>query len=241
MNLSTFASNATRSVSVVSGLHFNESSMNVSRILICVLFAVRVPLFLYGQEESAKVVQFFGMVKYEEGSIQKPLSYTTIRVKNQFRGTFTNPKGGFSLAVLEGDTLVFTHVGFASQVYIIPKSESPDKFFSYKEILLKPEITELPEFEVKSLPTRAQFERDFVNMKFSDDLTNIAAKNISYQSISELFFAVPPDGGEGVNAQFQKQAIEFAYFKQSPGIQLLNPFAWVQFMQHLKSGAVKLK
>src|SRR5215217_1951960 len=73
------------------------------------------------QFESARdsVVQLYGIVMTADSLVGIPAVNITVRGQN--RGTMTNAQGIFSIVVLKGDVVEFSHVSYKLKVITIPK------------------------------------------------------------------------------------------------------------------------
>src|SRR5688572_23806822 len=65
------------------------------------------------------VVQLYGVVMTADSLVGIPA--VSIMVKGQNRGTITNNSGVFSIVVLKGDQVEFTHVTYKSKTVSIPR------------------------------------------------------------------------------------------------------------------------
>jgi hypothetical protein len=100
----------------------------------------------------------------------------------------------------------------------------------------------LPATILKPRPTRAQFERDFVNSKVNeDDLFETARKNTSPNQKRIILSSLPFDGREAVGASLSQQASKYYYAGQLPPMNILNPSAWRSFINSWKRGDYKSK
>src|SRR5256885_12560528 len=77
-------------------------------------------LFLYGSLSMAQRLPVKGIVRDEKG----PLPGVNVLVKGTPTGTQTDAKGNFSIQATQGDTLVFSSVGYTSQEVKITGSAS---------------------------------------------------------------------------------------------------------------------
>jgi hypothetical protein len=89
------------------------------KILIALLITVVLVGFNTAQAQEKEIIQFTGVV-FDQDS-QSVVLGVHIYIPKSGRGTTTNPYGFFSLPVLEGDSVVFSAVGFKRSFYIIPK------------------------------------------------------------------------------------------------------------------------
>ena len=191
------------------------------------------------QFESFKdsVVQLYGLVMTADSL--KGLESVSVVVKGQGRGTVTNDKGVFSIVVLKGDEIEFSSVGYKSKTITISKTLEGN-LQSVIQLMTNDTIY-LPATIIKSRPSRAQFERDFVNNPVPDDYITIARKNNDVATRRILVANLPTDGREASN-QFLKQAGNKAYYAgQVPPQNIFNPFAWAEFIKAWKRGDFKKK
>src|SRR5215213_6019504 len=73
------------------------------------------------QFESARdsVVQLYGIVMTADSLVGIPA--VNIMVRGQNRGTMTNAQGVFSIVVLKGDVVEFTHVSYKTKIITVPR------------------------------------------------------------------------------------------------------------------------
>jgi len=160
-------------------------------------------------------------------------------VKGTGRGTMTNERGVFSIAVLKGDKIEFTSVGFKSKLIEIPGKLESNQYSVVQ--LMVTDTAFLPATILRPRPTRAQFERDFVNTRIPDDQYGIARQNTDEGKRRVLMRTLPSDGREATNYQFRQQANKYYYAGQTPPMNILNPFAWSEFIKSWKRGDFKSK
>ncbi len=189
------------------------------------------------QFESFKdsVVQLYGVVMTHDSL--KGIPGVTVMVKGQNRGTITNEQGVFSIVVLKGDEIRFSHVSYRTETDRIPTNLEGNQYNMVK--LLAEDTIYLPTAIIKARPTREQFERDFVNNDVPDDGIEIARQNTEGSKLRALAFITPGDAQASVGQYFNKQAQTLYYSGQQPPINIFNPFAWAQFIQAWKNGDFK--
>ncbi|MBP6022349.1 MAG: carboxypeptidase-like regulatory domain-containing protein [Ferruginibacter sp.] len=208
-------------------------------LLIAFIFCFIKPMQSKAQFESFKdsVVQLYGLVMTADSL--KGLESVSVVVKGQGRGTVTNDKGVFSIVVLKGDEIEFSSVGYKSKTITISKTLEGNLQSVIQ--LMTNDTVYLPATIIKSRPSRAQFERDFVNNPVPDDYITIARKNNDIATRRILVANLPSDGREASN-QFLKQAGNKAYYAgQVPPQNIFNPFAWAEFIKAWKRGDFKKK
>lgn len=160
-------------------------------------------------------------------------------VKGQNRGTLSNSQGVFSIVVLKGDQVEFSHVTYKSKTITVPRDLEGNQYSMVQ--LMVVDTVYLPATIIKPRPTPEQFARDFVNNKMPDDDYEIARQNTSTAKRRILMRSVPGDGGEAAKMQFNKIANRAVYQGQMPPQNIFNPAAWADFIQAWKRGDFKNK
>lgn len=189
------------------------------------------------QQKKDTVVQLYGVVMTAD-SLQA-IPGASVIVEDKGRGTITNNQGVFSIVVLKGDKVRFSVVGFKDKLIDIPDN-IPGNQYSVIQLMVT-DTAYLPATIIKARPTRAQFERDFVNTDIPADQLEIARRNTDEATRRILLATLPADGREAVNTQFRQQAVKYSYMGQQPPINLLNPMAWADFIQAWKRGDFRKK
>lgn len=183
------------------------------------------------------VVQLYGVVMTADSL--RAIPSASIIVVGKARGTITTADGVFSIAVLKGDKITFSCVGFVDKSIVIPVDLNENQYTVFT--ILSNDTAFLPAVVLKPRVTREQFERDFINNDAPDDDYEIARKNTSEAQRRILLSTLPADGREAVNFQMRQQANKYYYNGQLPPINLLNPAAWASFIQSWKRGDFKKK
>ncbi len=204
-------------------------------LLICFFFAKSSNAQFEAVKDS--VVQLYGIVMTADSLVGIPA--VSITVKGQNRGTMTNNQGVFSIVVLKGDEVEFTHVSYKTKLVIIPHNIEGNHYSMVQ--LLVEDTVYLPATIIKPRPTPQQFERDFVNTKVADDDIEIARKNNDAAKRRALIQSTPVDGGEATAMQFRNMATRASYAGQMPPQNIFNPAAWAEFIKAWKRGDFKRK
>lgn len=183
------------------------------------------------------VVQLFGIVMTADSL--KGIEAVSITIRGSNRGTITNNQGVFSIVVLKGDVIDFTHVSYKPKTITVPKNIEGNQ---YSVVQLMVEDTfYLPATIIKPRPSPEQFARDFVNAKVPDDDIEIARQNNSAAKRRVLMQSTPADGGEAMSMQMRNIATKATYQGQTPPMNIFNPAAWSEFIQAWKRGDFKRK
>ena len=183
------------------------------------------------------VVQLYGIVMTADSLVGIPA--VSVMVKGQNRGTITNNQGVFSIVVLKGDQIEFSHVTYKPKLITIPRSLEGNQYSVVQLMVI--DTVYLPATIIKPRPTPEQFARDFVNVKVPDDDIEIARKNTSAANRRVWMKTIPSDGGEATKVQFNKIANRAVYQGQLPPMNIFNPAAWSQFIEAWKRGDFKNK
>ncbi|RYY39910.1 MAG: carboxypeptidase-like regulatory domain-containing protein [Chitinophagaceae bacterium] len=199
-------------------------------------------LFSFGQKASAQfesvkdsVVQLYGVVMTADSLVGIPA--VSVMVKGQNRGTITNNQGVFSIVVLKGDVVEFTHVTYKPKVVAVPR-ELKGNQYSVVQLMVEDTVY-LPATIIRPRPTPQQFERDFVSSKVPDDDIEIARRNNDVAKRRVLMQTLPADGKEATSMQFRNIANRAVYSGQLPPMNLFNPAAWAEFIKAWKRGDYK--
>ena len=197
------------------------------------------PLKLLAQFERVQdsVVQLYGVVMTADSL--RALPAVSVVVKGTNRGTMTNDDGVFSIVVLKGNEIEFTSVGFKPKLIQIPNKLESNQYSVLQ--LMVTDTAYLPATILKPRPSRAQFERDFLNTHVPDDQYEIARQNTSEAKRRVLMRVLPQDGRESVSNQLRQTSNRTYYAGQTPPMNILNPFAWSEFIKAWKRGDFKSK
>lgn len=183
------------------------------------------------------VVQLYGIVMTADSLVGIPA--VSITVKGTNRGTITNNQGVFSIVVLKGDEVEFTHVSFKPKTVTIPRNLDGNQY-SVVQLLVE-DTNFLPATVIRPRPSPQQFERDFVKTKVPDDDIEIARQNNDAAKRRAMMQSVPMDGKEATAVQFKNIATRASYTGQQPPMNIFNPAAWAEFIQAWKRGDFKRK
>lgn len=209
-----------------------------------ILLYTAILLFISGSSVKAQfetsrdsVVQLYGVVMTADSLVGIPA--VSIMVKGQNRGTISNASGVFSIVVLKGDQVEFSHVTYKPKTITIPRNLEGNQYSIVQLMVI--DTVYLPATIIKPRPTPEQFARDFANVKVPDDDIEIARQNTSATKRRIWMRTVPGDGGEATRIQFNKIATKATYQGSLPPQNLFNPAAWASFIEAWKRGDFKNK
>jgi len=183
------------------------------------------------------IVQLYGVVMTADSL--RGIPSASVIVEGKGRGTITSYDGVFSIAVMKGDRITFSSIGFKNNSIQIPLNLESNQYSVIQ--LLVSDTAYLPATILKPRPTKEQFERDFLNNRFPDDAYEIARKNTDEATRRILLHSLPADGREAVNFQLRQQTNKYYYAGQVPPMNIMNPAAWADFITAWKRGDFKRK
>lgn len=189
----------------------------------------------FTQAQEKPLVQFSGIIYNVDSNVVVP--YVTVTNKNKNNKTVSaNFQGYFSFVAAQGDTILFSAVGYRREALVIPDMEGEK---SYTVVVkMKPVVVNLPMVSVLPWASVDEFTKEFMSMKFADDDLEIAKKNVARSSLLAMARDLPRDGQEmrGVNFQNNHIALTNKAINQRMANPLLNPFAWGSFIQQIING-----
>ena len=209
------------------------------KILGCclVVFLLFSGISVKAQFETFKdsVVQLYGVVLTADSL--RALPGVSIIVKGQNRGTMSTEQGVFSIVALKGDKIEFTSVGFKNKTITVPSNIQGNQYSVIQ--LMVTDTVYLPATIIKARPTKEQFERDFLKTQVPDDNFTIARKSTNEATRRYLMATLPTDAREATKNYINKQTTRYYYNGQTPPMNILNPFAWNEFIKAWKRGDFK--
>ncbi|HEX7365886.1 MAG TPA: hypothetical protein VF273_02260 [Pelobium sp.] len=202
----------------------------MKKLLILILLGFGLQAF---SQQSSPLVQFSGVIYDKDSNSVVP--YVTIKNLSEGGKAYSaNYKGYFSFVVHEGDSILFSSIGYKKLNLTIPKGLEERKFTAL--IKIKPDNIELPTVTVFPWASVDEFKKDFLTLKFADDDLEIAMKNLSKESLSSLYSSLPRDGAEyNINSfQYNHNKLNNSHMVQTNP--LLNPFAWGALIKQITEG-----
>lgn len=179
-----------------------------------------------------KIVQFSGVI-YDVDS-NSVIPYVTLNNTTAGKTYAANYKGYYSFVAHEGDSIIFTSIGYKKAVVVIPYNIKDNKFTAI--VKMKSDNIELPVVRVFPWASTDEFKHDFMTMKFADDDLEIAKKNVKKTMSDAMTFGVPMDGAEIQGLSFKNQHIALSNKNMVQTNPLLNPLAWAAFLKQISEG-----
>ena len=201
------------------------------RFILTFLVFVSTLGLVVAQDTEKKVIQFTGVVFEIDSSSVVP--GTHVYIPKAGRGTTTNPYGFFSMPVLEGDSVVFSAVGYKRAYFVVPEHEEESSLRVI--VALEDDIKFLEEVEIRPYPTENMFKEALITMELphQKEYANIYMW-LNSQVMQDAYLTLP--ASPNANHQFFMQQQRKAYINRysPPQNQLLNPFAWSNFINSLR-------
>jgi len=188
-----------------------------------------------GLAQEKKLIQLNGRIINE---LLEPLPFSHILIMNSYRGAITNTDGRYSLVVEEGDTVLFSSVGYKRKYLRMPESLS--RPFLQLDILLETDTIMINAVKIYPWKSYDEFKEAFVNLKLPNDDMERARRNIALLR-TQIIMDHDPDARENFSHVMEQQYRQTFTQGQNPSYQLFNPFAWAKFFEALKRGDFKSK
>ncbi len=190
------------------------------------------------QNNNKKIIQLSGLVVTTDSLVGIP--FVAIFNKTDKRGVFSREDGFFSFVAREGDSILFTSVGYSPHIYVLPSNLDKDKLTIVQ--LMSRDNEYLDTIFILPRMSREEFRDRFVNGDYADDQIAIANKNLNKQRMSEIGEHMAMDGNENGDYFMKKEQQRFYYGRQVPTtITQVNPLAWYKFIQAWRNGDFKKK
>ncbi len=212
--------------------------MNFRNYLL--LISLFISLGIQAQRQNSgddKVIQFSGVVVTADSL--KPIPFANIRIAGTNRGTHAGFYGFFSFVAHKGDSILFSYVGYRTSIYHISDTLSSDRYSLIQ--MMQTDTLLLTETVIYPWPTISALEYAIINHKVQENDYDRAMKNLAIEEMKERGEQMPMDGAMNYRYQMQQISNKAYYNGQYMPNQLLNPFAWAQFIKAWKEGKFKRK
>jgi len=189
------------------------------------------------QVNDSTLVQFSGVVVTADSL--KPIPFVNIFIKDSWRGTITDLYGFFSFVAHRNDDITFNALGYKMAQFTIPDTIRSNRYSMIQ--VMRMDTLILNETEIYPWPTYEQFKEAFVHTNIPDDDLARAQKNIAELEKRVMFDVVPMTGSMNYRNYIDQRIQKLYYAGQYQPNNLLNPFAWAQFIKAWKQGKFKVK
>jgi len=199
-------------------------STNLILVLILV-FALQGVVFA---QQHKRVIQLSGVVLGEDSVSGIPGVH--IYVPKAGRGTSSLRNGYFSMAVLVGDSVVISAIGYARQHWIVPET-APEFYTVIVELVT--DVTYLKEVTIMPFPTEEVFKQAVLALNVPMD-NGIDQRNLNAELLALMLQATPMDGNANYRYYMDQYPNSIRDQYQPRTNPFLNPFNWARFFRDLK-------
>lgn len=221
--------------------HLSAFSHNNTKFLICskflaVLFLLVVCATSNSQAQGrAEPIYVSGLII--DGKTTEPVSSAHLYIPQAGHGTSASLDGYFILPTMPGDSVIVDCIGYKKRYYIVPK----DKGESYSIVIeMNQDVTTLPIVEVSAYPTEEMFKEALVALELPDqEKMDRLQETLDKNYMMRMAFETPMDAGANHRYQMDRDFMRTSGRGTMPTLQLLNPFAWAQFIKSVKRGDYK--
>lgn len=175
------------------------------------------------------IIQLSGIVLGEDSISTLPGVH--VYVPKAARGTTTNYLGYFSMPVLEGDSVVFSSVGYQRQYFVVPKT--PQDHLTLV-IDLKTDTTYLDEVAVMPFPTEEVLKEAVLALNIPVD-GSYSNDNLDAELLQLMVRTQPLDGYSNYRILMETNQQHYQNRFGPPVNPFLNPFNWAKFLRNLKN------
>ncbi len=188
-----------------------------------------------GFAQQKTLVQFSGVIRNTNSDAVVP--YVTIRNQSFQSQTFSaNHQGYFSFVAHEGDTILFTSMGYSPVELVIPRGIGESKYTA--DVRMTTDVIELEVVEPYPWASVDEFNTAFMSLEIADDNIMVAKRNLSPESLAAMSAVTPRNAQEmqTYNANQNHINLSNRAINQRMANPLLNPFAWGNFIRQITEG-----
>jgi hypothetical protein len=186
------------------------------------------------QQKQRRVVQLSGIVM---DTARGPLPGVHVYIPKAGRGVTTNGVGFFSMAVLVGDSIVISSVGYKRRHYIVENPPDNREFMTIV-VAMSEDATYLPEVVITPFPTEEVFKEAVLALNLPTDKP-IDEKNLNAELLALMLKTTPMDGPLNQRYALNQWAASQNDKYMPVTNPFLNPFNWVKFFNGLKKDKKK--
>lgn len=185
------------------------------------------------QQREKPIIRVDGLVMDVDS--QKEMPFVNVYMKGSSIGTVSDTNGHFSLLLHEGDTLVFSNVGYQNGVFIMPANLDHDVYAVVQ--LMRKNTVVLDEVVVFPWPDINNFKEAFLDEK-------------PPRNFDDMGFEVQRDIKRLSEEDYQRNKYYYEQMRYNkmydmhgiiPPNNFMNPFYWSNFVRDIKSDKRKKK
>ncbi len=206
----------------------------IYKVIIVLLLFLLLNNNLSSQE---RFVQVSGIIS---DVTDNPVPGVAVISKKLRRGTISEATGIYSITSTPGDTILFRALGFKRYHTVVPSDY--DKKLCMVDIVLEADTIPIEEVTILPWKTYNEFIQDMTRERPVDQTIENMNENLAsiYVAVTnEVGVSITPEAGYryAMEQNFNAMATRYQY----PVNNLLNPFAWVKFIDGIKNGLFKNK
>jgi CarboxypepD_reg-like domain len=175
-----------------------------------------------------RIVQVSGVVVTSDSL--EPVAFATIYRSHDYRGTFSDYKGYFTLPVAIGDTLHFDCLGQKHSAFVIPY-DTVNQHLSIVQIM-DADTVMLPTVYILPHPAKHKLREEVLALDLPGDnyykFTRQQGEIANYDGLHDFADISYQNASNTMEARYNTKFLS--------GGNLLDPAAWGRFMQSIKSG-----
>jgi hypothetical protein len=198
------------------------------KLLLVILLVSATVAGTYAQKREPK--QMSGIVTDE---FNTPLPYSHIIVVSAGKGSIADKRGRFSFIVYPNDTLIISSIGYKREQLIVP--DNLEGVHYSVDIRLEQDTFDIKEVTVFPWATYEAFSEAFIALNLPEDDYDRAIANIALIQTWMELEGLPADPAASFRYAMAQHHNRSMYAGQPPN-NLLNPFAWGQFIQAVREG-----
>lgn len=212
------------------------------KYMYAIVLTAALPLLTFSQTPKKKnPIQISGLVMTSD-SVPQFMPYVNIVVKKRGMGTTSSTEGFFSFAVIPGDTIQFSSIGFKREILVVPDSLNEKEYLA--RVIMLRDTTMLQEVTLYPWPTPDRLKDELLATRVNTTEEDIAMKNLAIQELKDRAAEMGYSSEEiqdFVIAANNASIYNYGRYQgMTPGGAILgslsDPFAWQQFFEALKRG-----
>lgn len=186
--------------------------------------------------DAPQVIQFSGVLVEADSLL--PIPYSNVYRLRDMMGVVSNNLGFFTLPAFEGDTIAFSNVGYKNQYFKIPANVE-DGMMSVVQVMI-PDTILLTETQVYPWPAnQADLRKDLLALELQEDNLSRSQKNLDPLKMEERLQNMLGDANSAYAVAMNRQVLELQSMGQARNVNLLNPYAWAEFLSALRNGSLR--
>lgn len=203
----------------------------MKKSLLLILALICIEGATTAQTRTQRIVQVSGVIVATDSLVLVP--YATIYRSADNRGTFSDYNGYFTMPVQAGDTLNFVCIGLKNSSYIVPDDSTKIHISMVQWMDLDPVV--LPTVNILPYPSPDKLRQELLALDLPGDryfrFTREIASVTRYDGLADLNEAAMNEASSTLITRYSNG------FKS--GGNLLDPVAWGNFVNALRSGRRK--